>query len=151
MQKNSDRWIQSSRRKQPTFGDATTDFPAKWRLRNECKNFILMTRHYPDLGGASDWLNQTSHMAWPIRSTAQIWVVTRHQYGIYALVSLLQNNSSTSTKKSVLGPTEIWTRRLLLGVTVHEFMLISICQCLCHIMIVSWSHGFIGLVVSVVS
>ena len=40
---------------------------------------------------------------------------------------------------------------LLLGVTVHEFMLISICQCLCHIMIVSWSHGFIGLVVSVVS
>ena len=41
--------------------------------------------------------------------------------------------------------------RLLLGVTVHEFMLISICQCLCHIMIVSWSHGFIGLVVSVVS
>ena len=42
-------------------------------------------------------------------------------------------------------------RRLLLGVTVHEFMLISICQCLCHLMIVSWSHGFIGLVVSVVS
>ena len=40
---------------------------------------------------------------------------------------------------------------LLLGVTVHEFMLNSICQCLCHIMIVSWSHGFIGLVVSVVS
>ena len=41
--------------------------------------------------------------------------------------------------------------RLQLGVTVHQFMLISICQCLCHIMIVSWSHGFIGLVVSVVS
>ena len=43
------------------------------------------------------------------------------------------------------------TTRLLLGVTMHEFMLISICQCLSHIMIVSWSHGFIGLVVSVVS
>ena len=40
---------------------------------------------------------------------------------------------------------------LLLGVTVHEFMLISICKSLCHIMIVSWSHGFIGLVVSIVS
>ena len=40
---------------------------------------------------------------------------------------------------------------LLLGVTVHEFMLISICQSLCHIMIVSWSHGFIGFVVSMVS
>ena len=38
----------------------------------------------------------------------------------------------------------IW---LLLGVTVHEFMLINICQCLCHIMKVSWSHGFIGFVV----
>ena len=40
---------------------------------------------------------------------------------------------------------------LLLGVTVYEFMLISICQCLCHLMIVSWSHGFISFVVSVVS
>ena len=40
---------------------------------------------------------------------------------------------------------------LQLGVTVHEFMLISICLCLCHLMIVSWSHVFIGFVVSVVS
>ena len=41
--------------------------------------------------------------------------------------------------------------RLQLSVTVHEFMLISICQCLCHIMKVSWSHGFIGFLVSIVS
>ena len=33
-----------SLRKQPTFGDATTGFSAKWRLRNECR-----TRHYTDL------------------------------------------------------------------------------------------------------
>ena len=46
-----------------------------------------MTRHYPDLSGASDWLNQISHATRPIRSTTQIWVVTRHQYGISALVS----------------------------------------------------------------
>ena len=52
---------QTSVRTQPTFGDATTGFPAKWRLRNECRNSILMTRHYPDLGSASDWLNQISH------------------------------------------------------------------------------------------
>ena len=45
----------SSLRKQPTFGDATTGFPAKWRLRNERRNSILMTRHYADLGSASDW------------------------------------------------------------------------------------------------
>ena len=35
---------------QLTFGDATTGFPAKWFLRNECRNSILMTRRYPDLG-----------------------------------------------------------------------------------------------------
>ena len=45
-----------------------------------------MTRHYPDLGSASDWLNQISHAARPITSTTQIWVVTRHQNGISALV-----------------------------------------------------------------
>ena len=46
-----------------------------------------MTLHYPDLGSASDWLNQISQAARPIRSTTQIWVVTRHQYGISALIS----------------------------------------------------------------
>ena len=35
----------------------------------------------------NDWLNQISHAAQPIRSTNKIWVVTRHQYGISALVS----------------------------------------------------------------
>ena len=47
---------------------ATTGFPTKWRLRNERRNSILMTRHYPDLGSASDWLKQISHVVWPIRS-----------------------------------------------------------------------------------
>ena len=46
---------------------------------NERRNSILMMCHYPDLGSASDWLNQISHAARPIRSTTQIWVVTRHQ------------------------------------------------------------------------
>ena len=46
-----------------------------------------MTHHYPDLGSASDWLNQLSQAARLIRSTTQIWVVTRHQYGISALMS----------------------------------------------------------------
>ena len=46
-----------------------------------------MTRHYPDLGSASDWLNQISHAAWPIRSTTQVWIVTRLQNGISVLVS----------------------------------------------------------------
>ena len=42
-------------RKHSTSGDVTTGFPAKWRLRNERRNSILMTWHNPDLGSASDW------------------------------------------------------------------------------------------------
>ena len=36
---------------------------------------------------ASDWLMQISLAALPIRGTTQIWVVTRHHYGISLLVS----------------------------------------------------------------
>ena len=46
-----------------------------------------MTHHNPDLDSTSDWLNQISHAARPIRNTTQIWVLMRHQYGISALVS----------------------------------------------------------------
>ena len=55
-----------SLRKQPTFGDATTDFPAIWRLRNENRNSILMTCHYPDLGSASDWSCRLANLFQPI-------------------------------------------------------------------------------------
>ena len=48
---------------------------------------LLMTCHYPDLSSASDWLKQISLAVRPIRSTALIWVMTPHQYGISALVS----------------------------------------------------------------
>ena len=63
--------MESGVRKQLTFGNATTGFPAKWHLRNECRNSILMTRHYLDLGSASDWLNQIFQVARPIRSTME--------------------------------------------------------------------------------
>ena len=45
-------------RKQLTFRDITTGFPAKWCLRNEETNSILMMRHYSDLIGccAAEWL-----------------------------------------------------------------------------------------------
>ena len=46
---------------------------------------ILMTRHYPDLGGASGWICEANFQ--PIRSTTQIRGMTRHQYGISVLVS----------------------------------------------------------------
>ena len=51
-------WTKPSLRKQLTFGDATTGFPAKWRLRNERRNSI-----FPYLVSASDWLNEISHAA----------------------------------------------------------------------------------------
>ena len=52
-----------------TFGDATTGFLAKWRLRNKRRNFILMTRHHPDLGSASDWSCRVGNLFQLIRST----------------------------------------------------------------------------------
>ena len=86
----------SSLRKQPTFSDAATSFPTKWCLRNERRNSILMTRHCPDLGSASDWSCRVVNLIQPIRSTTQIWVVTRHQYGISALVSQTSFGGETS-------------------------------------------------------
>ena len=47
----------------------------------------LMTRHYPDLGSACDWSCHMENLIQPIRSTTQIWVMTRHQYRISALLS----------------------------------------------------------------
>ena len=78
-------------RKQPTFRDATTGFPAKWRL---CKNSILMTCHYPGLGSASHLRKPISPR--PIWSFTQIWLVTCHHYGISALVSPTSFREETS-------------------------------------------------------
>ena len=56
----------------------------------------LMTRHYADLGRASDWSCRVGNLIQPIRSTTQIWVMTRHQYGISALVSQTLFGGETS-------------------------------------------------------
>ena len=74
----------------------STGFPAKWCLRNERWNSILMTRHYPDLGSASDWSCHVGNLLQPIRSTTQTWLVTRHQYGFSALVSQTSIRKKTS-------------------------------------------------------
>ena len=64
--------------------------------RNKPRKSVLMTCHYPDQGSAFDWLMQISYVVRPIRSATQIWVVTRHQYGISALVSLTSFRGETS-------------------------------------------------------
>ena len=94
--------------------------PSKWRLTNEPRNqSILMTCHYPDLGGAPHWLKQIFHAARPIRSTAQIWVRTRFfpgkpvvlarngdcflrlvQTTYFSLLSLVVHNCILSTRAS---------------------------------------------------
>ena len=55
-------------------------------LRNEGTNFILMTCHCRGQSSASDWLCCERNLLQPIRSTTQVWVVTRHQYGILGLL-----------------------------------------------------------------
>ena len=70
-----------------TFCGATNNFPMKWCLRNEHRNSMMMTRHYPDLGTSSDWLKKISQVAQPISSSTQFLAVTCHQYEISALVS----------------------------------------------------------------
>ena len=55
-----------------------------------------MTRHYSDLGSPSDWSCRVGNLIYPNRSTTQIWVVTRHQYGISAFVSQTSFGGETS-------------------------------------------------------
>lgn len=38
-----------------------------------------MTRHFPHLVNTCDWLSRGGNLPQPIRSTTQIWVMTRHQ------------------------------------------------------------------------
>jgi len=62
-------------------------FPCEMHLRNERRNSILMTRHYPDLGSGSDWSSRVGNLLQPIRSITQTWVVKGRQYGISVAVS----------------------------------------------------------------
>ena len=72
------------------------------RIRNEHRNTILMTRH-------CYWLQ-------PIRSTTQIWVVTRHQYGISAPVS----QASFGGKPVVTSRNAGFLLRLLESISVKQ-------------------------------
>ena len=69
--------------------DKTADIPRyhHWFQRNDFWRPSAEIPYYPDLNSASDWWKEISNAALPIRSTNQIWEATRHQYGIFALVS----------------------------------------------------------------
>ena len=69
-----------------------------------------MTCHYPDLGSASDWSCRVGSLFQPKRSTTQIWVETRHQYGISEFVSQTSfgGETSGSVAKCRLFPQPTW-------------------------------------------
>ena len=71
-----------SLRKQPTFCDITTGFPVKWCLRNQHRNSILMTCHYPSM----QTFNQSEALPrskfWRIISIGFLhWFLRRHFAG----------------------------------------------------------------------
>ena len=49
-------------------------------------NSIMITCHYPDVSSVFNWSCHVGNLLQPIRSTTQIWEVTSHQYGVFALV-----------------------------------------------------------------
>ena len=70
----------------------TTGFPAKWLLRNERRNSILMTYHYPDLGSASDWLCREGKLLQPIKSrlTFDCFLWPSRAKSVYQYVMLIR-------------------------------------------------------------
>ena len=91
-------------------------------------------RHYPELSSASDWLNQISHAAWPIRSTTQIWVVMRYQYGISALVSQTPFGGEISGSRWRAGK----ERAALLSFSLRALPLTFIFSCICFTCFLKW-------------
>ena len=83
-----------SLRKQSTFRDATTGIPAKWHLRlNRAQKF----RTFDALLARAWWCFWlVSDLFHPIRSTTDLLVVMRHQYGVFALVSQTSFPEETS-------------------------------------------------------
>ena len=72
----------------------TNSFPGLFPSWNVRRNFIQMTRHYTNLGSASDWSCLEENLPQQIRSLTQIWVVTRHQYGISGRHTLFCGDTS---------------------------------------------------------
>ena len=96
-------------------------FPSKWHLRNERRNSILMTCHYP--------------VARPIRSTTQTWVVTHHQYWISALVSQTSFGGET-----IVSLTKCWLFSQANKIPVVEILWIKVQQKIELDCFVSWRY-----------
>ena len=100
------------------FRDATTGFPAKWRLRSERRNPILNDDVPLPTSGYCFWLDD--NQSEPLRSTPQIWVVTRHQYGIIVLVSQASFRGQTS---GVVAKCQLFSQATILSGTKFMFII----------------------------
>jgi len=57
-----------------------------------------MTCHYPDVSSVFNWSCHVGNLLQPIRSTAQIWEVTRHQYRVFARVPQTSFRGKTNSR-----------------------------------------------------
>ena len=121
----------ASLRKQLTFGDPTTGFPTKWRLRNQRRNSTLMTRHYPDLGSASDWSCHVGNLFQPTSHLAGKPVVASPNVGSFLrlLLCLLQSQKLLSFMM-FLSSWVIKINKVSISVDVHILLMWSIVVCL---------------------
>ena len=71
-------------------------FSRQMRSEKRAQKFHTDDASLPRSGQCSDWSCRVGNLIQPIRSTTQIWVVTRHQYGISALASHTSFGGETS-------------------------------------------------------
>ena len=111
-------------RKQPAFCESTTGFPHEMTLEDVWRNSLLLnvSLDNPDLGSATDWSCHEGNLLQPIRSTNEIWLVIRHQYGIFAL--LLHASFWKETSRRV---TKCWFFSQAIAKCLMSQILISNC------------------------
>ena len=56
-----------------------------------------MTCHYPDVSSVFNWSCHVGNLLQRVRSTTQILEVTRHQYGVFALVPQMSFRGKTNS------------------------------------------------------
>ena len=102
---------------------------------------------YPDLGSASDWSCHVGNLLQPIRSTNQILVATRHQYGISALIfsdDILWGNKRWHCKVSAVFPGKCSMKQLKLTIAFSKWenqVLVLSQQCVYDIEDITWPRG----------
>ena len=89
-----------SLRKQPTFRHLVSPRNDVWGTFSEILYWWRVTMQFWVvllIGCASDWFKQIFHVVQQIRSTTNNCVVTRHQYGIFAVVPQTPFRRKTSS------------------------------------------------------